>query len=146
MRRSDVSSYASRSDAVFDTIAYDLIGSRIDNQQTTGIFINLAVLILVVGTDVVTLIEMRDTSVVVFEREPVTNVLYNTLLERRNAFPHSHGNYVDALSVAKRILLPGMYAHLNPIKKQTGVIITARFSYFSSPMEDRLTIYQTKTK
>jgi hypothetical protein len=100
MRKADVGTYASRSDAVFATVAYDLIGSRIDNQQT-------------VGTDVVTLIEMNDTSTVVFEREPVTNFLYNTLIERRNGFPRFHGNYIDALSVAKRVLMPGNPSKIN---------------------------------
>jgi hypothetical protein len=41
MRKADVSTYSSRSDAVFASIAYDLIGSRIDNNQTAGLILRL---------------------------------------------------------------------------------------------------------
>jgi hypothetical protein len=58
MRNSDVADFRSRSDAVFAQIALDLIGSRIDSRQTNG-------------TDVVTLIEMRDTRFLDFSQSQI---------------------------------------------------------------------------
>eukprot|EP00798_Chlamydomonas_sp_ICE-L_P008943 gene8943-12780_t len=67
MKKCDVADHKTRSDAVFGTIALDLIGHQIDHADTTL-------------TDAVTLIEMRDYARTVFEREPLTNVLFNKML------------------------------------------------------------------
>ncbi|KAI9336128.1 hypothetical protein BDR26DRAFT_865178 [Obelidium mucronatum] len=56
------------------------------------------------GTDVVSVIEMRDEAEVVFSREPITNHFFNALLERKTkSKPASHGNYINALEEAQRL-------------------------------------------
>eukprot|EP00798_Chlamydomonas_sp_ICE-L_P013532 gene13532-19402_t len=92
MRTCDVADHKTRSDAVFGTIALDLIGRQIDHADTAL-------------TDAVTLIEMRDYATTMFEREPLTNVLFNKMLRRRNdSTPSSHGNYIPALERAACVL------------------------------------------
>lgn len=72
---------------VYGTLALDLIEKQMDSEA-----IKVA--------DVATVIEMND--VVIFDREPITNELYNKLVERRTAIkPKSHGNYIDSLLSAK---------------------------------------------
>ncbi|KAF0695413.1 Aste57867_13762 [Aphanomyces stellatus] len=89
MRTCDVENFRTRSDAVFGTIALDLIGQHLDDAASIS------------GTDVLTLIEMRDGATTVLHREPITNVLFNMVLARmQTAAPRSHGNYVPALEAA----------------------------------------------
>ncbi|CAM9383238.1 unnamed protein product, partial [Chrysoparadoxa australica] len=95
MRGCDVADFRTRSDAVFGTVALDLLGNLIDLGD--------------VGADVLTLIEMRDTSQIVFNREAVTNVLFNKMLKKqREATPSSHGNYEPALDLCSRALADDM--------------------------------------
>ena len=70
MRTCDVEDFKTRSDAVFGSLALDLLGQQID-RHNAGL------------TDVVSIIEMGDTSFTSFEREPITNVLFNHVLERK---------------------------------------------------------------
>ncbi len=92
MRTCDVEDHKTRSDAVFGTMALDLLGKQID-QRSLGL------------TDVVSLIEMSDDAVIVLEREPVTNVLFNKLLQRKKECkPRSHGYYVPALKKAANVM------------------------------------------
>ncbi|KAH9096406.1 hypothetical protein LEN26_017495 [Aphanomyces euteiches] len=69
IRTSDVDDFRTRSDAVFGTIALDLIGKHLDDDQGA-----------ISGTDVMTIIEMRDEATTVFYREPLTNVLFNKVV------------------------------------------------------------------
>lgn len=92
MRTCDVEDFKTRSDAVFGSMALDLLGKQIDQHSSSL-------------TDVVSLIEMRGEACTVFEREPMTNVLFNKLLGRKKAVvPSHHGNYVPALEEAARLL------------------------------------------
>eukprot|EP00798_Chlamydomonas_sp_ICE-L_P029668 gene29668-5083_t len=92
MRTCDVVDHKTRSDAVFGCIALDLLGRQIDQAGTAL-------------TDAVTLIEMRDKATTVFEREPMTNVLFNKMLrQKKEATPSHHGNYVPALQEAARVM------------------------------------------
>ncbi|ETV75399.1 hypothetical protein H257_10250 [Aphanomyces astaci] len=94
MREADVESFRSRSDAVFATVALDFVGKHLDD----GSSIN--------GTDVLTLIEMRDTATTVLFREPITNVLFNKLVSLKNkARPYFHGNYLPALAAVTDALV-----------------------------------------
>ena len=92
MRTCDVEDFKTRSDAVFGSMALDLLGKQIDEHSSSL-------------TDVVSLIEMRGDACSVFEREPMTNVFFNKLLKRKKAVtPSHHGNYVPALEEAARLM------------------------------------------
>ncbi|KAG1675173.1 hypothetical protein FOA52_003396 [Chlamydomonas sp. UWO 241] len=94
MRTCDVTDHKTRSDAVFGCVALDLLGRQIDSGACTSAL-----------TDAVSLIEMRDDATTVFEREPMTNVLFNKILRRKTeAHPSSHGNYLPALDQAIQIM------------------------------------------
>ena len=94
MRTSDVARFLTRSDAVFATLALDFIGRQIDAGQASV-------------TDAVSLVVMRDDATVEFEREPLTNVLFNDVVARigryGDAGPRGHGNYVPALEAAAEL-------------------------------------------
>ncbi|KAJ3074311.1 hypothetical protein HDU98_011575 [Podochytrium sp. JEL0797] len=92
MKTSDVEDYRHRSDAVFATIALDFVGKSLDSGQA-------------LPTNALTLIEFSDTADVTIDREPITNVLFNKLIDKRtSAKPHSHGNYESALKLCERVL------------------------------------------
>lgn len=92
MRTSDVDNYRSRIDAVYGTIALDYVGAQMDNGQIRG-------------TDVLSLIEMRDSGNILLYREPITNVLYNKILDLRETNrAYSHGNYIPSLALAEKVL------------------------------------------
>lgn len=98
MRTCDVDNYKTRSDAVFASVAVDYIAHQIDNRHLSN----------VQYTDVMTLIEMNETSQVIFEREPCTNVLYNKVLFRKEIVrPRSHGMFKGALDLALEVLMEG---------------------------------------
>ena len=89
MRKSDVDNFATRSDAAFGAIATEYIGEQIETQISSNTQF----------TDVVTIIEMRDNSYILIEREPVTNFLFNKVLKLKNkARPKSHGVFMAALN------------------------------------------------
>ena len=94
MKNRDVTDYKNRSEAVYSSIALDYIAARLDQG-------------LIEGTDIVTLIEMKDESNIVFDREPITNVLYNMVLQRQqDSSPSNHGNYLNALSLVEIVIEP----------------------------------------
>ena len=92
MRTCDVEDFKTRSDAVFGSMALDLLGRQIDLHQSSL-------------TDVISMVEMvGGTAITVFEREPMTNVLFNKMLTRRRSVqPRGHGNYIPALEEAERL-------------------------------------------
>ena len=92
MRTSDVDHYKSRIDAVYGTIALDFVGAQMDSGQIRG-------------TDVLSLIEMRDEGNILLYREPITNVLFNKILDLRHTNrAYSHGNYIPSLLMAEKVL------------------------------------------
>jgi hypothetical protein len=92
MRISDVDNYRSRIDAVYGTIALDFVGAQMDSGQIRG-------------KDVLSLVEMRDSGNILLHREPVTNVLFNKILDlRRKNRAYSHGNYIPSLSLAEKVM------------------------------------------
>lgn len=61
-------------------------------------------------TDVVSLVLMRDTGEVLFEREPMGLVLYNRFVELHdNSTPRSHGNYLPALDLVEEVITSGVH-------------------------------------
>eukprot|EP00808_Paulinella_micropora_P015083 g20981.t1 len=70
LRTCDVEDFKNRSQAVYGTIALDIVANQLDSGQATG-------------TDAVSLVEMNQEGTVVLQRQPLTNVLYNWLVRRR---------------------------------------------------------------
>lgn len=93
MKRCDVEEYKTRSEAVFGTIALDLLAEKLD----AG---------LARPTDAVSLIEFREGDAeIVFEREPATTALFNRMARRRlEAQPRGNGNYIPALKAVHNLL------------------------------------------
>ena len=96
MRDSDMNGHRSRFRAVYYSLAEELILPQITG--STGF----------TGTEVVTLIEMRNEATVVFEAEPLSLVLYNRIVELalrpKDLAARQHGNYLPSLREAFRLL------------------------------------------
>jgi hypothetical protein len=92
MSTSDIPEFRHRADAVFCCIATEFIEEQIFSGQARL-------------TDVLTLIEMRETPEVVFSAEPLSKVSFNMVLRRRSETkPRGHGNYGPSLELAEEIL------------------------------------------
>jgi hypothetical protein len=93
MKTCDVSSFRSRSDASYGTLALDYIAEQL--YQMGDEF----------SVDAVTIIEMKQYGSVIVDREPLDWILFNKVLDRISAAcPQSHGNYVNSLSLAENII------------------------------------------
>lgn len=68
MRKSDVSGYKSRSMAVFSTIALEFVEQALLREDANN-------------TDTMSIIAMRDNAEIILEREPITMVLFNKLVD-----------------------------------------------------------------
>eukprot|EP00808_Paulinella_micropora_P024252 g3778.t1 len=94
MKTCDVNNFRHRSDAVYGTLALDLIGKRLDMGS-------------VMPTEAVSIIEMRTEPILVFHRESFTNALYNKLLQRKKECgPRGHGKFLPALEMAAKVIQP----------------------------------------
>ena len=94
MRQSDMNGHKSRCRAVYYSLVEDYVDKAV---SCAGTF---------TGTDVVSVIEMRDDATVVLELEPVSGVLYNKFVElaKGEKYARSHGNYVPSLQKAFELL------------------------------------------
>ncbi|CAM9412037.1 unnamed protein product [Ectocarpus sp. 13 AM-2016] len=92
MRTCDVEDFRTRSDAVFGVLAMDFVAKQRLSGEATD-------------RDTVSLILMRDSAKIVFEREPMGLVLYNKFvgLHDQNTL-RSHGMFLPALNTAQRLL------------------------------------------
>lgn len=92
MRTCDVEDFRTRSNAVFGVLAVDFVAKQRLSGEATD-------------RDTVSLILMRDSAEVVFEREPMGLVLYNKFvgLHDQNT-PRSHGMFLPALNTAQGLL------------------------------------------
>ena len=96
MRKRDVNGGASRSDAVWLSLALDFIRKQLENGDATA-------------TDVVSIIIMNSTSSVVVDRQPMDWLLYNRVIELlRTQEPCFDGNYGPALHKAEELLAHNM--------------------------------------
>jgi hypothetical protein len=85
MRKSDVNGHQSRARAVYYTLAEEIILPQLEDDSVSH-------------TDLVTIIEFRDEPVKVLDKEPVSWVLYNKLVElSEKEDARSHGMYMPAL-------------------------------------------------
>ena len=92
MRKTDVAGGATRSDAVWLTLAVDFVAKHIENGQSTA-------------TDVVSVVSMGREDTVLIDRQPHDWLLYNTIVDLlRGQAPHFEGNYLPALDAAERLM------------------------------------------
>ncbi len=93
MKNSDIMGHRSRSRGAFYTLASELIAQPLMRDQLSF-------------TDVVTIIEMRDTAEIITFEEPMTWELHNKIVDLADdpLRPARHGNYLPALRLATKAL------------------------------------------
>jgi len=96
MRNRDVTAGSTRAQAVYENLAQYFVKAQLDSRK--GHAKNSRML------DVVSLIEMRDTSTIIFEALPLDSHLFNVLMQRKTAKPFSHGKYLPSLDSAEQLL------------------------------------------
>jgi hypothetical protein len=148
MKESDVDGHRSRSHAAYYTIATEFIAKRLSSAASDR-GDNAAAL-----TDVVSIIEMRDTARVIFKAEPMSWVLHNMIVTHREQHrPCSHGNYIPSLVEACKLLngahdtcalmvlflSDGKPSDKLPKGRELSVEINSRVSELCSPFSARLT-------
>jgi hypothetical protein len=96
MRKTDTSDGATRSDAVWLTLAVDFVASQLTKGASKS-------------SDVVSVISMRDNSSILIDRWPTDWILFNELIRLlRSSEPVSAGNYLPALKLAESLLRANM--------------------------------------
>jgi hypothetical protein len=91
MRTCDVENFKTRSDSVYGHLALEYLTEQIENGASY--------------TDVVSIIEMKDSATLVMHRAPICKFLFNQLVVlQRSAFPSSHGNYMPSIKLIEEIL------------------------------------------
>ena len=99
MRRTDVEGGATRSDAVWLTIAIDYVAKQLDIEQSSD-------------TDVVSIVAMGITDTVLIDRKPHDWLLFNSVVDLlRKQEPYFAGNYIPALDAAEKLLLSNTYGN-----------------------------------
>lgn len=94
MATCDVNCFRSRSDAAYGTLALDYIAEQLYQMNN-----NLSLV------DAVTIIEMSDEGSLFVAKEPLDWILFNKVLDRLStAKPKSHGNYLQSLERAERLI------------------------------------------
>ena len=92
MKTCDVFDFKNRSQAVFGMLALDFVAEQRMSGEGSD-------------TDVVSLVLMRDSAEVVFEREPMGLMLYDMFVGLHDdGEPRSHGHYLPALAAAEELL------------------------------------------
>lgn len=93
MRKTDLAGGATRSDAVWLTLAIDFVAKHIEAGTATAM-------------DVVSVVSMGAESEVLIDRQPHDWLLFNKVVDLlRTQEPTFEGNYVPALDAAERLLL-----------------------------------------
>lgn len=91
MRASDVKGFKTRSQAAYGLLALDYIAEQLHPKEEQDVTL----------LDAVSVIEMKDSGTLIYQREPMDWVFFNKLLDRQlEAKPKSHGNYYQALHLA----------------------------------------------
>ena len=102
MKTADVSAHRCRANAVSYAVATEFIAKRLHNPSSG-----------VTPFHVVTVIEMQDDAEVIFEKEPISWVLYNKIVDRAKiSKPRSHGNYYPSLLLAYKLLCKNDHENL----------------------------------
>lgn len=93
MKTCDVENFKTRSDAVYGHIALEFITMQLESGASY--------------TDVVSIVEMRDSASIVIDRGPVCKYLYNKIVSlQQYSKPFGHGNYVPAIATVENLLAP----------------------------------------
>ena len=93
MRKTDVKGGATRSDAVWLTLACEFVAKRIQDREAQD-------------TDVVSVISMSIEGTISIDRQPTDWVLYNRIVDLlRSSEPHFDGNYLPSLRQAESLLM-----------------------------------------
>jgi hypothetical protein len=110
MAKSDMNGHRTRSRGVYYEIAEELLAAVLP-RPGSGVFSGGSTSF----TDVATLIEMRDGSNIIFECEPVSWVLYNSLVDcAEGKGTRGHGNYYFSLQSAFAFLNKYDHPHCSP--------------------------------
>lgn len=97
MRKTDVEGGATRSDAVWLTIAVDFVARQIEAKQVNN-------------SNVVSVVVMGIDSAVLVDRKPHDWLLFNGIIDLlRKQEPHFDGNYLPALDAAENLLLSNTF-------------------------------------
>jgi hypothetical protein len=97
MRESDVVGTRSRSDAVWVTLALDVIGNQLRSGNGTS-------------SDIVTIIGMNDIGSWLVNKKPLDWILFNEVVNLgRYSKPRSHGHYIPALDLASAALFSNLH-------------------------------------
>jgi hypothetical protein len=100
MKKADMNGYKTRARGVYFNLAEEFVAARLPPIECGMIGVNTRF------TDVVTLIEMKDRPIVIFEAEPVSWILYNIFVQRALANDASnHGNYFVSIARAFHYLV-----------------------------------------
>ena len=93
MRSTDVEDGATRSDAVWLTLALTWVGDELKAGTRQS-------------TDVISIVSMRDSATLLVDKQPVDWVLYNTLVGfLRSSKPAEGGNYEKAIELSEQCLM-----------------------------------------
>ena len=99
MNTSDVWGTRNRLDAVWMAIAIDFIAVRLQEQDRTG---------RMDGSDIVTMILMKEQAQVLYRCVPITWILYNQFVhiynQRQTIPPSGHGFFLPSLAIAEQII------------------------------------------
>lgn len=105
MRKSDVPGFSTRTEAVYEAVASQFIQPQLSLDRThltsTTSTTNVGKQL---GKAVVSLIEMGEAAHVVFQRQPLSQALFDTMKRRKQSYARSHGNYVPALEALDELL------------------------------------------
>lgn len=91
MRKSDVNDFVNRTQAVFGTIANDYISQNLRSGALNN-------------TDLMSVILMGKIAEIKFEREPISWVLYNRMVDSMTNRARDPGNFIPALKLAESLL------------------------------------------
>jgi hypothetical protein len=98
MRSNDVPGYVTRTQAVYEAVLRDFVQPQLElSERSTA-----------VGKAVVTLISMGERAEVLLERAAIDADLLHFFRAQASSRARSHGNYLPALQLAKRVLLPDL--------------------------------------
>ena len=109
MRKTDVLGFSSRTKAVYETICTQFLEPQIALSSNAATNIGL-------GRAVVSLLEMSETTRVIFDRQDINNNTLKAVRKRGDSHARSHGHYCHALDELLKILL-------NDINQETQVTI-----------------------
>jgi hypothetical protein len=100
MRKSDINGHRTRAEAVYYAIAEEYLALELDESSIGGLGGKLTSF-----TDVVSVIEMRESPTIVLDREPMSWVLYNKIVDLAgNNNSKCHGMYYASLECAFEML------------------------------------------